>query len=167
MAGAAPPPRLTEEVIKSDTRTILEQIGEVSSKVCGFMSCSNSQINFQDRSLTRSYLSHIDTSTLRLPCAKCLNFDYISIEVSHPFCLFVFCALHCTCCAAVNVFKQSTAALHELQSRPAYVQNVVKYCEEAYPTGDKTEVSSRAEGYIVDALQAVSRRHSACGRPDL
>jgi len=46
MAGAAPPPRLTEEVIKSDTRPILEQIGEVSSKVCGFMSCSNSQINF-------------------------------------------------------------------------------------------------------------------------
>jgi hypothetical protein len=46
--------------------------------------------------------------------------------------------------------------LHELQSRFAYVQNVVKYCEDAYPTGDKTDVSSRAEGYIIDALQAVS-----------
>ena len=33
---------------------------------------------------------------------------------------------------------------------------MVKYCEEAYPAGEKADVSSRAEGYIVDALQAIA-----------
>ena len=36
------------------------------------------------------------------------------------------------------------------------MQNVVKYCEDAYPTGDKADVSSRAEGYIIDALDAIA-----------
>jgi len=52
--------------------------------------------------------------------------------------------------------QQTNAGLHELDSRFNYIQNVVKYCEEAYPAGDKADVSNRAEGYIVDALQAIA-----------
>lgn len=44
----------------------------------------------------------------------------------------------------------------ELESRFSYVQNVVKYCEDAYPAGEKAEISQRAEGYIIDALEAIS-----------
>jgi len=51
---------------------------------------------------------------------------------------------------------KSSGALNELDSRFSYVQNVVKYCEEAYPTGDKTDITQRAEGYIIDALEAIS-----------
>ena len=50
------------------------------------------------------------------------------------------------------------ASLQEISSRAGYVENVVKYCESAYPSapgGDKPAVAEQAEGYLTDALQAV------------
>lgn len=48
--------------------------------------------------------------------------------------------------------------MQEINSRFAYVENVVNYCEAAYPTGDKAAVAEQAEGYLTDALQAVRAR---------
>jgi hypothetical protein len=33
---------------------------------------------------------------------------------------------------------------------------VIKYCEDAYPAGEKADVAQRAQGYMIDALEAVS-----------
>uniref|UniRef100_A0A7S2S8L7 Uncharacterized protein n=2 Tax=Rhizochromulina marina TaxID=1034831 RepID=A0A7S2S8L7_9STRA len=47
-------------------------------------------------------------------------------------------------------------SISQLQGRYQYVQNVIQYCEQAYPTGDKGQISVQAEGYLTDALEAIA-----------
>jgi len=78
MAGAAPPPRLTEEVIKSDTRPILEQIGEVSTKVRGLIPCSGRLFKV---AVLSSQHSLFNTGTLALQNALGLRYERIIIPI--------------------------------------------------------------------------------------